>query len=348
MFRKSTLYWISQFGGWLVYILILAVFNKLSGNDLSAELLYSLLSIYLIGILLSHTYRTIMVRLNWMQFNILKLIPRIIVGSVVFGVVVYFVQSLVLDIVIAKANYVFDLADAFQKVINWTLLWLMWSLLYFLFHFITNYKKEEIKNLKWQATKNEVELNRLKSQLNPHFVFNSMNSIRALISDDPVLAKDAITQLSNVLRSSLLMGKKKVIPFREEMKLVNDYLGLEKTRFEERLIIVRDIEKDVENFLIPPLMLQTLVENGIKHGTSTLPKGGTLKISAQQDDENLKITIENSGIYDDQKPTDTGFGILNTKQRLQLLYGKNEGLFRIENSNAKVKTTLVIPQITIL
>ena len=95
-----------------------------------------------------------------------------------------------------------------------------------MFHFVNNYKKEEIKNLKWQAAKNEIELNKLKSQLNPHFIFNSMNSIRALVSEDPKLAKEAITQLSNVLRNSLLMGKQKLIPLGDEMKLVNDYLGL--------------------------------------------------------------------------------------------------------------------------
>jgi len=348
MLNKARLYWVSQLGGWLVYIFILGVFNKLSGNDLSAELIYSLLSIYLIGIGLSHAYRTIMVKLNWMQFNVVKLIPRIILGSIIFGTIVYLVQTLVLEVIITSNGYLFNLADAFQKVINWTLLWLMWSLLYFLFHFITNYKKEEIKNLKWQATKNEVELNRLKSQLNPHFIFNSMNSIRALISDDPVLAKDAITQLSNVLRSSLLMGKKKVIPFREEMKLVNDYLGLEKTRFEERLNIVRNIAREAENFLVPPLMIQTLVENGIKHGTSTLPDGGTIEIKAVTQGDNLLINIFNSGVYDEEKLSETGFGILNTKQRLNLLYGEKASLFNIENINGKVKTTLLIPQHTIL
>src|SRR5690606_14938941 len=98
--------------------------------------------------------------------------------------------------------------------------------------------KEEIKNLKWQAVKNEIELNRLISQLNPHFVFNSMNSIRALIDEDPKLAKQAVTELSNVLRNSLLMGKKTMVAFSEELKMVKDYLSLEKIRFEEKLQII--------------------------------------------------------------------------------------------------------------
>src|SRR5690606_38237133 len=125
-----------------------------------------------------------------------------------------------------------------------------------------------------QAVKNEIELNRLISQLNPHFVFNSMNSIRALIDEDPKLAKQAVTELSNVLRNFLLMGKKTMVAFSEELKMVKDYLSLEKIRFEEKLQIIIKVDDDCMNFLVPPLMIQTLVENGIKHGTSKLPEGG--------------------------------------------------------------------------
>ena len=226
-------------------------------------------------------------------------------------------------------------------------MYLIWSLLYFLFHFVTNYKKEEIKNLQWQATKNEVELNKLKSQLNPHFIFNSMNSIRALVNEDPALAKEAITQLSNVLRNSLLMGRQKLISLDDEMKLVNDYLGLEKTRFEERLTIIRNIEEQTEKLLLPPLMLQTLVENGIKHGTSKLPEGGTIEINSSIEKDSLKIVIYNSGTYDENIKPETGFGIINTKQRLNLLYGE-KGVFKIVNDNNRVKTILLIPKETIL
>src|SRR5690606_34796559 len=132
--------------------------------------------------------------------------------------------------------------EIMQLIINLSGVFIIWSLLYFLFHFINNYKKEEIKNLKWEAARNEIELNKIKSQLNPHFIFNSMNSIRALVDENPDLAKNAITQLSNVLRNSLLMGKKKLIPLGDELKIVDDYLSLEKTRFEERLTIIKKID----------------------------------------------------------------------------------------------------------
>lgn len=347
MLNKKRLYWFSQIFGWLVYIFIAGFFNVLKGRPLSSELIYSLLSLYLIGLSISHFYRVAIIRLNWSKYNIPSLIPRILISTLILGVVFYFIQTLVVDMFILHDDVEFTFATAFSVIINWTLLFLLWSLFYFLFHFVNNYKQEEIKNLKWQATKNEIELNKLKSQLNPHFIFNSMNSIRALIEDDPTLAKDAITQLSNVLRNSLLMGKKKLISFGEEMKLVDDYLSLEKTRFEERLIIVKNIHKNTETFLVPPLMIQTLVENGIKHGTSKLPKGGALEVMAIIKNNSLKIVIHNSGKYDKNHQSETGFGLINTQQRLQLMYGK-QASFEIKNKENKVETTLIIPKQTII
>ena len=347
MLNKKKLYWFFQITGWLVYVVIVGVFNILTGNQLTSELIYSLLSIYLIVLSVAHGYRSLVVKLNWMQFNIPRLIPRILIATVVSGIIVYILKSVVIEWLIVQNDYEFNLQDAFPSVISWTLLYLIWSLLYFLFHYVNNYKKEEIKNLKWQAAKNEMELNKLKSQLNPHFIFNSMNSIRALVGENPTLAKDAITQLSNVLRNSLLMGRQKLIPFGDEMKLVNDYLSLEKTRFEERLTIEKSIDKETNKFLVPPLMIQTLVENGIKHGTSRIPEGGTIEIFSRIVNEQLEITIYNTGYYDKNKESETGFGILNTKQRLQLLYGSN-AKFLIENESNKVKTQLVIPKETIL
>ncbi len=342
MLNKTRLYWIAQIIGWLVYVLIVGVFNQLNGNTITIELLFSLLSIYFIGLSISHFYRSLIIRLNWMKLALSYLIPRIFLSIIVLGIAVYFIQTFVLEVVILSGSYSFSLADAFPKVINWSLLLLLWSLLYFLFHFINNYKKEEIKNLRWEAARNEIELNKIKSQLNPHFIFNSMNSIRALVDEDPQLAKNAITQLSNVLRNSLMIGKKKLIPLSDELKIVDDYLSLEKTRFEEKLTIVKNIDADTETFLIPPLMIQTLVENAIKHGTSKLPEGGIVDIQSKLDGDNLVMTIYNSGYYDENLKPETGFGIVNTIQRLQLLFGDN-AKFSIVNDNKMVKTTLIIP-----
>lgn len=346
MLNKKKLYWLLQISGWLIYVSIIGVFNVLTGNNLSIESVISLFAIYFILLSASHSYKLIITKLQWVKLTILQLIPRVLSGVFLVGILVYFLNSIVLEWLIVQHNYSFNLQELFLSVLSWSLLFLIWSLLYFLFQYINNYKQEEIKNLKWQAAKNEIELNKLKSQLNPHFIFNSMNSIRALVDENPNLAKEAITQLSNVLRNSLLMGKKKLIPLSDEIKLVNDYLSLEKTRFEEKLIIEQNIANNTLQFLVPPLMVQTLVENGIKHGTSRLPKGGKLQIFSMLKDGNLVITIKNSGHYDNDRKSETGFGLVNTKQRLQLIYG-DKASFAINNENELVKTEIIIPKQTI-
>ena len=229
-------------------------------------------------------------------------------------------------------------------ILNWIVLLSIWSIIYFAYQFFERYRTEEIKNLKWQASKNEIELNKLKSQLNPHFIFNSMNSIRALIDEDPAKAKRAVTQLANILRNTLMMGRKKTVLFEEEMNIVHDYIELEKTRYEERLKCSSDIAEEAYSYQIPSLMIQTLVENGIKHGISKLSNGGVINLRAKVVNEKLLIEIENTGELVANTKPETGFGIINTTQRLNLLYG-DQATFEIFNTDHHtVLTKLNLPK----
>jgi two-component system LytT family sensor kinase len=192
----------------------------------------------------------------------------------------------------------------------------------------------------------EIELNNLKNQLNPHFIFNALNSIRALVDENPNKSKQAINQLSNILRNSLTFEKKGLTKFEDEMKIVKDYLGLESIRFEERLKTELDIHPDSNNFLVPPFMIQTLVENGIKHGISKLTQGGVIQVKTLADKNRLKIQIRNSGqlVNGIRRGRGAGTGIANTKHRLKLLYGE-EASFRIVNENNNfVLTEIHIPK----
>jgi sensor histidine kinase YesM len=330
--------------GWGGYVFLIGLLNKLNGNVIDVAFVLNTLSTFIIGILSSHLYRNIIVRYNWLTLNIPRLIPRALLMSVLLATVFYFFHSFISEIVIANRSVSYHFLEVFQNVLNLTANYVLWTLLYWLFHFIENYKKEEIKNLKWQAAKNEIELNKLKSQLNPHFIFNSMNSIRALVENHPQKAKASITQLANILRNSLFMGKKKYIDFEAEMALVNDYLALEKTRFEERLQVKLNIDDAAKAFKVPPLMIQTLVENAIKHGISKMPEGGEVEINASATDHKLVIAIVNTGHYSAEKEINgKGFGLKNTIQRLQLLYG-NEATFSIGNrAGNRVAAEVSIP-----
>ena len=339
---KKGLYWICQVGGWLFFALLNSLFFKLQ-NTFDTKVAISQFLVLVFGIITSHIYRSTIIRFGWLKIRTLQLIPRVIIATVVFATLMdysqYGVESL-LNIEGAKHQ---DLVTIGQNILNLAFVFFFWSLIYFSFHYIENYKKAEIENLKWEASINEIELNKLKSQLNPHFMFNAMNSIRALVDENPAKSKDAITQLSNILRNTLQMGKNKVIPFEEEMKLVNDYLGLEAIRYEERLKTSVDIHPLSTQYQVPPLMIQTLVENGIKHGISKLTNGGILQIRTEIKNSVLHIYIRNSGQIIEKKDGETGFGVKNTVQRLQLLYG-SEASLSIKNENRDyVLTELIIP-----
>ncbi len=340
---KYRLYWVSLISGWLAYIILMYVLNSLEGKVLDLYFILNLLTTFSLGVLISHGYRYLILRRNWLRLKIIQLIPRVFGASVLCGSVYFVLHSLISEIINGTLDFTFEWLEVLQTTLNLAVIFMVWSLLYFLFHFIQNYRKEEIKNLKWEAAKNEMELNKLKSQLNPHFIFNSMNTIRALIDEDPVKSKQSVTRLSNILRSSLLMGRQKVISFEEELQLVYDYLNLEKTRFEERLDCEFEIADNTKDHKIPPMLLQTLVENGIKHGISKLQEGGKIKVVAEKENGSLKLSIFNSGSIDKDNHSETGFGLVNTKQRLQLLYGK-KAYFKITNEEEGVHAELLIPE----
>ncbi len=208
--------------------------------------------------------------------------------------------------------------------------YVIWSLIYFMYHYLDRYNA----SLKYEAHKNEVELNKLKSQLNPHFIFNALNSIRALVDENPSKSKEAITLLSSILRSSLVMNKNKLTDFNEELEAVTDYLDLESIRFEKRLQTEYHIDPKSSAYHVPPLMIQTLVENGIKHGIANLKKGGMLSIRTQVEDPYMIVQIRNEGQVDNSQfsQPNKGFGIDNTIQRLKLIYGER-AYFKIANEN---------------
>jgi two-component system, LytTR family, sensor kinase len=340
---KKNLYWICQVGGWSLFVLFNSLFIKLE-NAFTSNVAISQGLMLIFGIVISHIYRNIIIRFNWVRLKTFLLIPRVIIATVVLATIMDYTQyGIEYSLGIAGGKHQ-DIVTIAVNILNLAFVLFFWSLFYFSFHYIENYKKAEIENLKWEASINEIELNKLKSQLNPHFMFNAMNSIRALVDENPLKSKEAITQLSNILRNTLQMGKNKMIPFDEEMKIVNDYLALESIRYEERLKLSISVDPESGLFNIPPLMLQTLVENGIKHGISKLTAGGLLEIKTAVKNNKLHISIRNSGVIREPVENETGFGIKNTLQRLQLLYGKEASL-KIENEKDNiVLTELVIPK----
>ena len=162
-------------------------------------------------------------------------------------------------------------------------------------HYLERNRKDEVDKLNLEKTVKELELNTIKSHINPHFIFNSLNSIRALVDENPQRARTAITELSNILRSSMQVEKMETVPLHKELDIVKDYLALEQMRFEERLKIEMDIDEDTLEQPVPPMMLQTLVENAIKHGISKKIKGGVVKVISRFTNHHFELIVQNTG-----------------------------------------------------
>lgn len=218
----------------------------------------------------------------------------------------------------------------------------IWLLIYIVYHYVEKNTNDQLDRLRLESMVKELELKTIKSHINPHFIFNSLNSIRALVDENPERARTAITELSNILRSSMHAGKSETVPFEKELNIVKDYLALEHMRFEERLKIEFNIDKKTLLQPVPPMMLQTLVENGIKHGISKSINGGLVKISSQFKEDNLELIVQNSGQLNGIINTE-GFGIQSTEDRLNLLY-HGKASFEIKNLNKEmVQSKVSIP-----
>ncbi|NWF89835.1 MAG: histidine kinase [Ignavibacteriaceae bacterium] len=334
-------YWISQLSGWTVFILVNlsfnAVFEKITWQKIAVQLIISTA-----GIVLTHYFRFLIKKYKWIKLPIKKLFPRVLSACIFIGTLI-FVCAFGANYLLGNLN---NLNPIFIVVgiFNLSGVIAIWSLVYFSFHYFQNYKRVEIESYIWEAAVKDFELKTLKSQLNPHFIFNALNSIRALVDEDPKSAQTAITKLSNILRYSLKMERSETVSLDEEMQTVNDYLILEKMRLEERIKYNISIEPSSSKIPIPPMMVQTLVENGIKHGIAKRTEGGQISVSTKLINSNLLIEIINSGqIDEDMIKQSDGFGISNTKQRLNLIYGDSAKFEIKNNSDDSVSAEITIP-----
>mgnify|MGYP003452110793 FL=1 len=220
----------------------------------------------------------------------------------------------------------------------------LWFLIYIVYHYVEKNRKDQLDRLKLESTVKELELKTIKSHINPHFIFNSLNSIRALVDENPERARKAITELSNILRSSMQAEKSETVTLQRELNIVEDYLALEHMRFEERLKVEMDIDPDTLNHQVPPMMLQTLVENSIKHGISKLVHGGVVRIVADFKDDHLELLVQNTGQLNLNTNGD-GFGIKSTQDRLNLMY-QGKATFAIRNMGTNmVESKVTMPVI---
>ncbi|MFN6015854.1 MAG: sensor histidine kinase [Flavobacteriales bacterium] len=332
MTTSKRLYWGAQLIGWTSYasLIFLATYAE-KPDKIDSILLTSLTALVFFGILWTHIMRQLFIRLKWLEYRLSPLIPRVLFASLLCSLSISFSTTLVSILIDPTEKDALTALDLIINVFAILVLVLFWNSIYFTFHFFQKSRKQELNNISLEASRNEIELKNLRSQLNPHFLFNSLNSIRALIDLQPSKAKESVTTLSNLLRRSLILGKENLVTLEEELEMVSNYLELEKIRFEERLEIKWILDDSLRLFLIPPFSMQMLVENAIKHGISNLVNGGIIIILTKKDVGKVIISISNSGKI--VESTDTGIGIENTKRRLALQFKDSAEFELFEHEN---------------
>jgi len=220
---------------------------------------------------------------------------------------------------------------------------LLWSMIYFSFQFFRNYKREEVERWRLQAAVKDAELIALKAQINPHFIFNCLNNIRALVLEDGEKAREAITRLSELMRYSIRLDQAEMVPLERELEVVRDYLELEKIQMEERLSYRMELDEGVGKCRVPTMSIQLLVENAVKHGIAPRTEGGEVCIRVVNTEFRVDIEVMNSGQLGAANTAGTGIGLRNARERLRLLFGEESQLVIKNESADMVSARFSIP-----
>ncbi len=196
--------------------------------------------------------------------------------------------------------------------------------------------------LEFEIASREAELRTLRAQIHPHFLFNSLNSINALIASRPEEARRLSVRLGDFLRRSLTLGSREQVPLAEELDLAETLLAIEKVRFGDRLSHEVRADDGARGCKVPPLLLQPLVENAVTHGIATMLEGGTIRVTAEQRRGQLRIVVENPRDTESPDPRGTGIGLQNVRRRLEALYG-NEAEVQVLSEADSFRVELRLP-----
>ena len=344
-------YWACQLGSWGLYAYIMTVGEILYAKSIWQDALTVWGFFSILGIAGTHLFRYIVKRRGWLALPAGALVRRSIAGSVLLAfatTMLVAVPSIVLhhDMMppISRLTYkgVPDQIALPPYILQNAMTFGFWMAAYFSVVILRQRQQAELHQLQLSRALQTAELRLLKSQLNPHFLFNSLNSVRALIADDPGRAQDAVTQLARTLRYTL-SSTDELITFERELEIVDDYLALESLRLAERLKIDRHIAAVAMPVRIPVMLLQTIVENAIKHGIAPLPQGGTLRLSADVIGRELVIVVENPRSTNTPVISTTGVGLANAGERLRLLFGGAAALHTDFTDPSRARVTVHLP-----
>lgn len=341
---KKRVYWLCQLLGWsgMVTIEIVNFTFFIVGKFSQTNFLYFCLSA-LTGLLCTHLFKKVIIRFHLFQKKSVTIWLLAFLSTFLISFLIAFTDTLVFSF-FGKIDLKQSLTviNVLGYIINWMRYTGVWVIIYFMYKILeqNNLLREEKLLIENDAKSAELEL--LKSQLNPHFLFNALNSIMALISIDPEKSRNAVFLLSDLLRFTLNYGKNREIELEAELNETMKYLELEKIRFGDKLQITYEADAEILNAAIPPALVLTLAENAIKHGRAS--ENGIIKInlSVSRKADQIEIVVANSGSMGAENTTRSGLGLPLVKKRLDALYG-DAAVFFIDEENGMVAATIKIP-----
>ncbi|MGD9582461.1 MAG: sensor histidine kinase [Lysobacterales bacterium] len=343
-------FWLFNALVWALYFALNTfLFTSFAGWSSGIVLISLVLSVGMY--LVSGGLRWQALRRDWFSLRPTTILLRLLF-TVMFGAAL--VQTLI-QIVLRLALYWhwvslpeggnFQPVAIFSYWINTAIVLALWTAAWVGVHAFRRYRHGEVARLKAEAARHALELDALRARLNPHFVFNALNNLRALINEDTERARELVTRLSNTLRHALEHRQSERVTLADELAVVRDYLAVEQVHYEQRLRIREEIAEAALAATLPPMLLQLLVENAIKHGIARTAGGGELGIGASLQAQRLLLTVSNPGVLHNQgtpEATGTGVGLVYLRSELARLPGTAS--LELRQDGNTVLATLEIPQ----
>ncbi|WP_290697975.1 histidine kinase [Lacinutrix sp.] len=342
---NTAIFWILQCFGWGTLALFNTLFKLVKATHLDKTytifegFLFIIVAIFCTSLFRYYLKKKVSFnRLNLKE--VIKILISFIITVILFSGTIIILAK-ILYALFHENSLQIDTSIILSNTLNTIFYILLWFVCYRVLKMTVDFRKNEEERLFLEATLKESELNTLKGQINPHFMFNSLNNIRGLILEDVEKSREMITRLSEMLRYSLTKNKVDTITLKEELEMVDNYIELSKIQFENRLMFTSKVEDNLLNVDIPPMIIQMLIENALKHGISNLREGGNIDLSILETNRILKINVTNSGTLIETKST-TKVGLENIKKRLHLLY-KDKANFNLKEENKNVIATIKLP-----
>ncbi len=349
--KPHVAYWICQSVGWLAYALLCTISAWITEGHVAGYFV-SALVLAAAGFLLTHLFRWFVLSRGWLNLAPGSLVLRMVAaipGLSLLHTILNYVEAPFESYLVGRPATFDYINQHFVYVLICFLYGFLtfgfWCSVYLGFHFLEERRRAEKESWRLAEALSRARLDALRAQVNPHFLFNALNSLRALIDENPAQARDAVTRLASILRYSLSTDSRPTVPFGIELSFVMDYLELELLRFEDRLSVRKIIQPETLERSIPPMLLQTLVENAVKYGISQNPGSVELSIYASIDplDDRLCIRVDNSGHLNVEQSRSTGTGLRNARERLQGLFGRGAELQIAENPPGLVRVAVFVP-----